>query len=91
MPADTKAQLEAWIANTKRNQKKLGLALGAATLVSFVLIFTVGTIGGFALTFTIFIAIAAFWITAAHIADWRYRITQLDKPKNQVIGGGRRW
>ena len=91
MASDTREQLEAWIAQTKRNQKKLGLGLGLAAVVSFVLIFTVGTIGGFALTFTIFIAIAAFWITGAHISDWRYRIAQLGKPKNQVIGGGRRW
>ena len=73
-PYRNDAQLEAWIAQTRRNQKRLAVGLGIAT-VAAALAWAFDAFVGKTLVFGIVAtAICGFWITAAHIADWRAQL-----------------
>ncbi len=73
-PYRSDAQLETWIRETQRNQKRLAVGLGVATAVA-VLAWSVDAFIGKTLLFGIVVtAICGFWITAAHIADWRTQL-----------------
>ena len=79
MTAESREQLEAWIAQTKRHQRTLGVALVAAAAGSIALAVTVGTAGGFAIVIVALVAICAYWITGSHLLDWRRKLAALDR------------
>lgn len=73
-PYRSDAQLEAWIAQTRRNQKRLAVGLGVAAVVAAAAWWFNGFVGKTLLFGIVVTAICGFWITAAHIADWRAQL-----------------
>jgi O-antigen/teichoic acid export membrane protein len=87
-----RAELNAWIAQTRANQKKLAVGVGVGLVVSLALLLWRVPVGGAGLGIVVLVAMCGFWITAGHIMDWRTRLTQLGKPKTlRMSGGGRRF
>lgn len=87
-----RAELRAWIAQTRRNQRILGFVIAGLVAISIALMMWRGDVGGIALAITTVIGFTGFWITAGHIADWRNKLAELDKPATlRVAGGGRRF
>ena len=79
MSAPGRDQLLQWISQTRRNQRRLLAVVVASGAVSAVLLAwrkEVGVVGCIA---TVAIAIAGFWITSSHIADWKQRLELLDR------------
>lgn len=72
-------ELLGFIDKTRQLQRKMAYGFGAAGLISFALLFWSGTVGGFGLVIVALVAIAAFWITAAHNAANRQKIAELDR------------
>lgn len=79
-------QLEQWIAQTKRNQRRIALGLVAALAVAIALAVTLGAAGGFAIVIVVLVAICAFWITGAHLLDFRRKLAELDRPADGKRG-----
>lgn len=77
---DRRAELEGWIAQTRRNQGRLALALAVATVISIGLLVWNVRIGGLVLAVVVIVAVCGFWVTTSHIADWRGKLEQLDRP-----------
>lgn len=75
---DRRAQLLAWIDDTKRLQRKLGIVLGALGVVAIGLLVWNRTVGGFAIFGISVVAICSFWVTAAHNAAHRQKLRELD-------------
>jgi hypothetical protein len=86
MAAD-RAQLEAWIAQTQRTQKKLVAGLVPAGIVAFALLFVSRPIGGAACAMVGMFALFGFWITTSHVRDFEGKLDELDKPPPQIVGG----
>ncbi|MEO7095951.1 MAG: hypothetical protein ABI175_22005 [Polyangiales bacterium] len=85
-------ELNAWIARTRAHQKKLGIVLSIAAVVSIGLMVWNTTVGGAAFGTVALVALCGFWITAGHIMDWRNKLANLGKPKVlRVSGGGKRF
>ncbi|HEX4449659.1 MAG TPA: hypothetical protein VH143_02260 [Kofleriaceae bacterium] len=76
-----RAQLEAWIAETQRNQKRTRKAIAPAALVAIVLVIFSRPIGLGAILLVALVGVLGEWIMSSHIVDWRTRIAELDKPK----------
>lgn len=81
---DRRAELEAWIARTHHTQRTLGIVLGGAAAVSIALAFWRSQVGMIGLGIVVIVAICGFWITASHVADWRTKLDQLDRPVRTV-------
>lgn len=92
---DRRAELEAWIANTRRLQRRMAIAYGALGVVAFALLFWSRPAGGFALFGVALLAICSFWVTAAHNAAHRQKLTELDRVADNggkpLKTGHRRW
>ena len=73
-PYRNDAQLEAWIAQTRRNQKRLAVGLCLGTLVAAIAWWLNAFVGKTLVFAVVATAICGFWITAAHIADWRAQL-----------------
>jgi len=87
-----RTELNAWIARTRSHQKKLGIVLAVAAVVSIGLMVWNTTVGGAGIGIVALVALCGFWITAGHIMDWRNKLANLGKPKVlRVSGGGRRF
>lgn len=85
-------ELLRWIAQTRRNQRVLGIIIAGAVALSLVLMLWRGEVGGILLAITVFSGIAGFWITGGHLIDWKGQLANLDKPRPvRVAGGGRRF
>ena len=84
-------ELERWIAGSRATQKKLRAIVIAAAVVSFALLFVSHAIGGICLASTAFVAVAGYWITAGHIADWEDRLYKIDHPETTRPRSGRRY
>ena len=91
--AAKRAELLGWIAKTRATQKRLGVAVVVAAVVSFALMIVwSGAVGGVSLATTAITALCGFWITGGHIMDFRNRLTEVGKPKVlRMSGGGRRF
>jgi len=91
-PDQQREQLLRWIDQSKRNQRILGIVIGALILVSVGLMVWRKEVGGITLAITVLTGIAGFWITGGHILDFRTKLRDVGKPKvPRVIGGGRRF
>ena len=73
-PYRNNAQLERWIEETRRNQKRLTIGLGVGTVVALITWWFDAFIGKTLVFAVVATAICGFWITAAHIADWRAQL-----------------
>jgi hypothetical protein len=84
VPADEAQRLESYIAGSRRVQRRLTFGLVIATLGAMVALIVDPTVGGLALFAVVIVAIAGFWVTAAHIADWKMQLARLRGPKPTV-------
>jgi hypothetical protein len=80
--ATDKQQLEMWIARSQRVQRRVVVVAVAAGIVSYGLRRTgvvpefVGTVLMLGAVIT---GVSGFWVTAAHVADWRARLRSTDE------------
>jgi hypothetical protein len=78
-------ELEGYIAATRANQRKLGIGVaiaGALTLVLAIARVPFALLGVFVVAI---VAVCGFWVTSAHIADWRRKLD--DRGPAQPVGG----
>jgi hypothetical protein len=86
-----RAQLEAWIAETERHQRRLRAALVPAVVVALVLLVFSRPIGGMAIAIVLITAVLGFWIMASHIADWTTKLDDLERPRPDAHAVKRRY
>lgn len=79
--SDRRAELEGWIASSRRLQIRMGIGLGVAALISLVIMIFDATVGKVGLAMLVITAICAYWVTGSHIADWRHQLEHLSKRK----------
>lgn len=84
--AERRVELERWIAGSRRLQKRLVVIapIGAAASVVAAVLYPIAT------PFVALTAVAYYfvgrYITAAHIADWRQQLRDLDRPPAPIEG-----
>lgn len=89
---EKRAELERYIANTKRTQKRLAVGLVIGVVISIGLLLWRAPVGGAGIAICAVVALSGFWITGGHIVDFRNRINDLGKPKTlKMVGGGKRF
>jgi hypothetical protein len=74
---DRKAELLGWIAETRRLQRKMAYVFASLGAVALVLLIVRPTIGAFALVCVALVAIASFWVTAAHNSAHQQKLNEL--------------
>lgn len=78
-------RLHGYIAASKRVQRRLMFVVAGLVALSIGILVFDGRAGGLAFLATGIIGGAGFWVTAAHIADWRLKLRTLDQ--NRQPGG----
>lgn len=73
-PYRTDEQLRAWIAQTRRNQRRLAIGLGLGAALALGARAADAFIGNTLIFSVIITGICGFWITSSHIADWRAQL-----------------
>lgn len=81
---DRRAELEGWIARTRDTQRKLAIGVACGIVVAIGLIVWKSQVGMAALGIVVLVAVCGFWVTASHIADWRDKLDQVDRPPRTV-------
>ena len=76
--AQERARLTGYIAASRRVQRRLGVGVAAATAIAAAVLVVSSTIGALALLGVGIIAVCGFWVTAAHISDWKMQLGRLD-------------
>ena len=71
-----RAELLAWIANTKRFQRWLAIAVVGLAALSLSLATWYRPAGMAGLVIASAVAIVGFWVTSSHLADWRFQLEQ---------------
>lgn len=84
-----RAQLEAWIAQSRRTQKRLKTALVPAVLAAFVVMMWSRPLGALVLVSVGIVAVFGFWITASHMVGWHGEIERIDRPPPTLTKDGR--
>jgi hypothetical protein len=82
MSAPSRDQLLQWIAQTRRNQRRLLAVVVACAAVSALLFAWRKEVGVVGVIATLSLAIAGFWITSSHIADWKQRLELLERRRS---------
>ena len=77
--AGERDRLHGYIAASKRVQRRLTLVVIALAVASVVALVIDRRLGGFLLLGTAIVGGCGFWVTAAHIADWRLKLRTLDQ------------
>jgi hypothetical protein len=72
-------RLHGYIAASKRVQRKLTLVVIGLAVVSGAALVVSRPVGGILLLGTAIVGGCGFWVTAAHIADWRLKLRTLDQ------------
>ena len=72
--------LEQWISQTRKTQRRLAVVIPLGTLISVGLLAWRAAVGGFALLCVALVAICSYWITSSHLADWQNKLDELDRP-----------
>ncbi len=75
-------ELRTWIAASQRTQKRIVIVAGVFLLVG--LGFRIGhvvptLVSSVVMLFAVILGICGFWVTAAHISDWRMRLDRHDR------------
>jgi len=73
-------ELEQWISQTRKTQRRLAVFLPLAAITSVGLLAWQTAVGGFALLCVSLVAICSYWITSSHLADWERKLDELDRP-----------
>ncbi len=76
--ATERARLLGYIEGSKRTQRQLAIGLSVATVAVVAALFLAPVVGKLALLGVVIVAVCGFWVTAAHISDWRMQIARLD-------------
>ena len=72
-------ELLSWIEETRRLQRRMGYVFAALGAVAFALMILRPTLGAFALVCVALVAIASFWVTAAHNAAHEQKLSELSR------------
>jgi hypothetical protein len=92
---DRRAELEGWIARTRRLQQRMAVLYGVLAVVAIAVLFWSRTAGGFALFGVALLAVCSFWVTAAHNAAHRQKLAELTRVEDNggrpLETGHRRW
>ncbi len=83
-------QLEAWIAQTQRNRRKLGTGIAIAGVVATGVLAIDRTAGLLAMMCVAIVAFFGFWIMSSHITEWETRMDELGRPKPVGRAGRKR-
>ncbi|MEZ4364769.1 MAG: hypothetical protein R2939_00610 [Kofleriaceae bacterium] len=70
-------QLLGWIADSERRQRRLRVVTAAGGVLGLGALAIDRTVGLMVLGATATISIVTYWVTAAHIADWRQQLEHL--------------
>lgn len=75
-------ELRTWIATSLRTQKRVVVA--AVVLLSIGFVLWLGQmlptlVTSVIMLFAVILGICGFWVTAAHISDWRMQLDRLDR------------
>jgi hypothetical protein len=76
---DRRAELQGWIAASRRLQFRLGIGIAIAAIAAIVATTINGTVGGVSLAMVAIVTVCAFWVTGSHILDWRNRLETLER------------
>lgn len=79
MAEDRRDELQRWIAQTRSNQRKLGVIVVAGGLLGLLLLPWRGDVGGIVLGSFAILAAGGFWITFSHLQDFRAKLEALDR------------
>jgi hypothetical protein len=74
---DRRAQLQIWIAQTRRNQRRIAVVTGVLAALSIVAGFVHRPAGTIGFIVTVSFALVSFWVTTSHLADWRHQLEHL--------------
>ena len=72
-----RAQLEGWIAWSRQVQHRLRLVMLVGAVLAIASSFIARWIGVSLLLVTAAVGLVGYWVTAAHIADWRQQLDRL--------------
>jgi Flp pilus assembly protein TadB len=81
---DRRAEIEGWIAGTRRTQRRLAIVMAGGAVVAIGLMLWNTSVGGIALGIVAIVALCGFWVTGSHLADWDDKLEQLDRPLRTV-------
>ena len=88
----TRADLEGYIAQTKRNQRRLGIVLAIAFVAALIGTIAHVPFAPHVIGLVAIVGVCGFWVTGAHIADWRRRIADLrDSSQAPPVSNHRRY
>lgn len=88
--ATERERLLGYVAASRRVQRKLAVGTAVATVGAVVATVLWSSAGQLALLGVGIVAICGFWVTAAHISDWRMQIARLEARNPQLRSGRRR-
>jgi len=71
-----RAELLAWIANTRRFQRWIAIAVVGLAALSLSLGRWHKPVAVIGLLIASAVAIIGFWVTSSHLADWRFQLEQ---------------
>jgi hypothetical protein len=83
-------RLHGYIANSRRVQRRLAIATVVLAAIGVAVLIADRMAGGLVLLLTAIVGVSGFWVTAAHIADWRLRLRSMDAPASPRRAGARR-
>lgn len=75
--AERRAELRGWIDKTHGLQRKMGIVFASLGIVAIGLLFVSRVVGTFAMICVGLVAIASFWVTAAHNSAHRQKLDEL--------------
>jgi len=81
---DRRRELEGWIAQTQRTQRKLAIGTAAGAVLALALAVWRPPIGGIGFAVVAIVGLCGFWVTSSHIADWRGKLDTVDRPPRTV-------
>jgi uncharacterized membrane protein AbrB (regulator of aidB expression) len=87
----TRADLEGYIAQTKQNQRRLGIGLAVAFVIAVVGTFLHVPFAPHLIGLVVIVGVCGFWVMAAHIADWRRRLADLREGQAPPVSNHRRF
>ena len=87
----TREDLEGYIAQTKRNQQRLGIGLAIALIAAIACTILNVAFAPHAIGLVVIVGVCGFWVTGAHIQDFRRRIADLREGKEPLVSHHRRY
>lgn len=89
---DRRAELEGYIADTRRLQRRMAIVFAALAAVALALLAWSTAVGVLSLICVALVAMCSFWVTAAHNASHRQKLDELARTGGKgVATSHRRW